>query len=85
LSIFSPARFAGPFCSQATTLNAVAAGRTVRTIHIDHMVFSPLRGMARPVSYLPYEKDDDENEENKAYAAADVHESFPPSGRLKTL
>jgi hypothetical protein len=26
---------------------------------------------------LPYEKDDDENEEDKAYAAADVHESSP--------
>jgi hypothetical protein len=41
LSIFSPARSAGPFCSQAAAPSAVAATSTARTIRIDRIVSLP--------------------------------------------
>jgi hypothetical protein len=40
------------------------------------VVFSPLQRNGW-TGELPYEKDDDENEDDKTYAAADVHESSP--------
>jgi hypothetical protein len=49
LSIFSPARSAGPFCSQAAAPSAVAATSTDRPIRIDRIGVLPY-GKTRPVT-----------------------------------